>query len=116
MVKWHDTAAAFIKKGFRIAYPNHKGKKDELPTIYNDHDWSSEATLIRADAEDRRKEVKALRDAFENECRRDPEDDKDGFGGDAFQVNFWSRFKRGRRCGLCPTGFSPRVRAYRTSY
>lgn len=52
--------------------------------------------------------VRQLHDTFITECRRDPEDDSEGLGGEDFELHHGSR-RLDRLCILCPAGFSPLV-------
>lgn len=106
--KWHRKADELVSEYSREAFPFLPAGY-ELPLLRNDHDLTLDQPLVRVDSSEQMEIVQAARTAFERECRRDPDDDLLGIGGDDFEQNFSGRCKNYRACRLCPKDHFLRV-------
>lgn len=107
---WYEGAVAFVDRAPSIAYHGLHLKDDSLalPILHDTHDWYLDTPFIRVDDAEKQAIVKQMQQMFITECRRDPEDDSQGLGGEDFELHYSSR-RLDRQCILCPVGFSPLV-------
>ncbi|KAG8908293.1 hypothetical protein FRB99_007827 [Tulasnella sp. 403] len=104
--EWYLDATAATQADPKRAYRWLGGDLSRLPTIIDHHDWTTDAPLARLDDLKMQQEVDAAHLAFVNSCRKDPEDDPTGRGGEHLSRDY-DNLAIKRTCKLCPLGFSP---------
>ncbi|KAG8908294.1 hypothetical protein FRB99_007828 [Tulasnella sp. 403] len=104
---WYDRVTTLVNSNPKKAYHKRRDRPFEPPVIVNSHDWSTGEPLVRICTFGQSQELQQQQRAFDAECRKDPDDDKLGEGGEDFAKN-WENRRVLRSCKLCPVGFSPK--------
>ncbi|KAG8908295.1 hypothetical protein FRB99_007829 [Tulasnella sp. 403] len=103
---WYERVTMVVNSNPKKAYQKRRKESFEPPLIVNCHDWSTDEPLVRECSLEQLQELEQQRLAFEGECRKDPDDDGLGEGGEAFAKD-WMNRRLLRTCKLCPVGYSP---------
>ncbi|KAG8908275.1 hypothetical protein FRB99_007808 [Tulasnella sp. 403] len=103
---WYERTTTLINSNPKKAYRKRRNESFEPPEIANRHDWSTDEPLARELTPEQLHELKKQQLAFEEESKKDPNDDELGEGGEAFSKDYTNR-RLFRTCKLCPVGYSP---------